>query len=193
MMVVYNYRRLPHRIISLLIIVVSALVLPQLVGCKNAVKEQATIKTLSADQRNKLFTDNFSPFLHDMEDPTIQGDSATALDQFNIEYWTGHYPEAINRYLSLDSEQQQKQGLKFRYANALLANERFDESRIVFQDIADHGPSLHANESRWYLALIEIHDGNIGKARDLLKAYRNSMNPLLGRQSDNLLRELSND
>jgi hypothetical protein len=193
MMVVYNYRRTHHGATSLLIIVVSALVLLELAGCKNEVKEEATKATLSADQRNKLFTDNFSPFLHDMEDPTVKGDSATALDQFNIEYWAGHYPEAINRYPSLDSEQRQKQGLKFRYANALLANERFDESRIVFQDIADHGPSLHANESRWYLALIEIHEGDIVKARNLLKAYRNSMNPLLGRQADNLLRELSND
>ncbi|HEX5112880.1 MAG TPA: hypothetical protein VFV79_08540 [Saprospiraceae bacterium] len=41
-----------------------------------------------------------------------------------------------------------------------------------------------------YLGLIALHHGNADQIREYLKAYRNSMNPLLPRQADNLLRPL---
>src|SRR5262249_21420916 len=93
----------------LLILVLGITFFLQLPGCKNAGQEQKTVSTLSKESLNQLFTDNFTPFLNDMEDPTVKGKFATALDQFNIEYWTGHYQDAINDFQHLDSAQQNKQ------------------------------------------------------------------------------------
>ncbi len=174
----------------LLTLIIGVITVVQLPGCKNSEKAQEAAATLSSDRLHQLFIDNFTPFLHDMEYPTVKGKYANALDQFNIEYWSGRYQDAVNDFQHIEPAQRESQSLKFRYANALLANGQFEDARIAFQDISNHGPSLHANEAVWYLSLIEMYNGNVEKARALLKAYQKSMNPLLGRQADNLLKEL---
>ena len=171
-------------------IAIAVILLLGFMGWKFLLEKQRGGATPSAEQMNQMYAKNFSPFLIDMSDPAVRSDTITPLDQFNIDYWTGHYQDAVNHFKNLDEELQRKHGLQFRYANSLLSIGKFDEAKGEFQYIADHGPSLHATESFWYLGLIELHRGNADQAREYLNTYRNSMNPLLPRQADNLLRQL---
>ena len=170
----------------------AAVLLLGFLGWKLLLTNQGSSFTPSQEQLDKMFAENFSPFLQDMSDPAVRGDKATALEEFNIYYWTGYYHEAALRFKRLPDTLQLNQGLRFRYANALLASKQYEEAKIVFEDLAANGPSLHANEAVWYLALIEIHEGDVSKAKTHLKRYKTWMNPIFGRQADNLLRQLGN-
>jgi len=171
-------------------IAAAAVVLLGLIGWKFLLPGQANGTALNPEQLNKLYAENYSPFVHDMSDPSVRGDSMTALDQFNSNYWAGHYEEAIARFLELDTVLQKNNALQFRYANALLAGNHYDEAYQYFLGVTNHGPSIQSTEAIWYLALIDIHRGNIPMARQHLKAYEVSTNPLLARQANNLLQQL---
>ena len=182
----------PARVSLRWVMATAAILLLGFLGWKFLLNDQGSSVTPSQEQLDRMFAENFSPFLQDMSDPAVRGDTATALEQFNIDYWTGHYQDAALRFKTLADSLQQNQGLRFRYANALLANKQYAEAKIVFEDLAAHGPSLHSNEAVWYLALIEIHEGDVPNAKAHLKKYKTWMNPLYGRQAYNLLRQLGN-
>ena len=137
---------------------------------------------------NQLYAENFSPYRADMTEPLEKGgDSISALDQFNIDYWNAKYPLAVAGFDSIDPELQQNDNLRFRYANALLAAGELDKAEEIFKSILANNQSTYVNETHWYLALIAIKKEEREEARDHLKAYVGSSGAVHKDQATRLL------
>ncbi|HJW30026.1 MAG TPA: tetratricopeptide repeat protein [Saprospiraceae bacterium] len=127
----------------------------------------------------ELYAAYFSPFKSDMTEPVEKGEhERTQLDQFNAFYWKGNYAGAVSLYDSLPVELQSNDNVRFRYANALLAEQQTDKASLILENIVRNHQSHYTAESEWLLALCAIRQHEPGKAKDYLTHYIADVNAL---------------
>lgn len=120
----------------------------------------------------ELFAENFEPYTDESMESTVRGDEELTADELFIKsYVDGEYDVTIEAYGEMDPGYQQNDGLRFIYANALMANGLVDESILQLKDIIKNNNSNYITEAKFYLGLAYLKKKNYSEAKKHLATY----------------------
>ncbi len=145
-------------------------------------------KKESIQNPEELFAMHFVPYTDELLESEIRGDDEekTAFEQFQMLYAQKKYDEAIKAFELLDPVMKKNDNVLFLKANALMATHKIEMASSLLKTIVKHKESRYLKDAYWYLALCEVKNGNIDKARFYLQ------NPLIhsSKRSKSLLEKI---
>ena len=135
-----------------------------------------------------LFREFYKPYPVELQ--TFRGDSDKSKLSYSLRiYKTGGYEEAIPWLLQIVEHEPENLMAKFYLANAYLALNDIEKAKLSFYEIYKIFDSNYADQTRWYLALICIREGENEKAIKLLNQIKQN-DDLIIKVKDRLLEKL---
>ncbi|MCB0706863.1 MAG: hypothetical protein KDC34_16220 [Saprospiraceae bacterium] len=126
-----------------------------------------------APSGERLFAQNFTSYPLDQ---VVRGSEATQSDfeQTVQLYLDGHYQQASEAFRTQLSLDPQNEKLKFSLAQSLLSETppAFDAASPLLESLVSTGTSSVVPASKWYLALVYVHNGDFKQAMPLLQEVK---------------------
>jgi outer membrane PBP1 activator LpoA protein len=111
------------------------------------------------------------------------------IELFFFLYNQKNYAEAVAAYGNLPTQTQQDVAIQFFEANALIGIGKQPEAWAIFETIMHKKSGFHT-ESKWYLGVMAMKEGNTGLARSLFAEVKNSGNQKLAPEASKVLSAL---
>lgn len=132
---------------------------------------------LLAPTHEKLFTAYYEP---DPGLPTTMSNSAAyAFDRGMVDYKTGNYPAAINRWEGLIAEKPQNDTLNYFLGTAHLELGNTEKAKAYLEIVVQNGDGPFAQDAAWYLALSYLSTGRIQEAKEVLEKSNHPQKEML--------------
>ncbi len=106
-------------------------------------------------------------------------------------YNTRKYKKALPLFEKIISENPSSSNLRLAYGNTLLTCNKINLARQQFNYIIDAKDPLFSDQSRWYLALLELKDGRVDQAKEALSFLVDDANSDFFTEAQALLKELN--
>ncbi|MEX2513897.1 MAG: tetratricopeptide repeat protein [Cyclobacteriaceae bacterium] len=114
----------------------------------------------------KLFNAYYQP------DPglptTMSNTAAYAFDRGMVDYKTGNYPEAINRWEGLIAEKPKNDTLNYFLGNAYLILGNAEKAKGYLENVVQNDQGPFVQDAAWYLALTYLSTGRVQDAKEVL-------------------------
>lgn len=91
------------------------------------------------------------------------------FDRGMVDYKTGDYPAAIERWEKLLAEKPDNDTLNYFLGSAYLAEGNPDQAKVYLEKTARKGSGIFQKEAFWYLGLTQVKAGNSESAKTLLE------------------------
>lgn len=149
-------------------------------------------ETLTPEEQNQIFADNFSVYRDETMNPNVRGgdEDTSALIKFQTAFWNGNYASALTLYDSLSSGLQQSDRLRFFKANMLLETNRYDEALVILNELLQDPEFIYADDVTWTIALIHLRSGEVKEGIHLLKMLTKAESKEVREKAKGLLKEL---
>lgn len=140
----------------------------------------------------QLFAANFQPHKDETMNPSVRAaeDEAEPFDRFQRAYWESRYKETLVAFEELSPALKNNDNLLFVKANSLLAMDRADEAIDILEKIIANERSRYVAESKWYLALGLLKNGEMGRSKRQLEVIAADENSPRREEAVKVLQEI---
>lgn len=142
----------------------------------------------SLTPEQELYAEAWKPYPNEIT-LRVRGDgqSPNLLDQAMLAYEKGEFSAAISMFMRIAEP---RDSIEFYRANAYLAQGKIGVAKGTFEQILSVANHPYRLASEWYLALIDVHEGNWKNARTKLGAISDNSSHPFASNAQKLLKQL---
>ena len=116
---------------------------------------------------DELYYSHYSPYPN-ITDPIARDDINDAQSPMQL-YESGDFQNAAGLLAEQLAQNPDDPQIKFYYAQAILANDEFNEAYEIFETLASDTTHAFTGPALWYQSLIDIKENRIDRAKSILQ------------------------